>query len=379
MNTRLRWIVLGVIALAWVGVSPRAWCQENGEESKPAPTPYEFTEVHKIECTPVKNQDQTGSCWCFAATSFLESELIRQGKGVHNLSEMFAVKNTYLDKAQNYVLRQGKANFGEGALAHDFVNAAERYGLVPEEVYSGIVNGSEHNHGEMVSLLTPMVEAAAKLKRPSPRWPEAVGKVLDVYMGNTPTEFSYQGKTYTPSSLAKELDFKASDYVSLTSYTHHPFHRSFVLEIPDNFSNGLFYNVPVDDLIATIDHALEKGYGIAWDGDVSEPTFSAGKGLAILPESGRENPLDSPGAEQAVDQEMRQATLRSFQTTDDHLMHLVGSARDQNGTKYYLIKNSWGSVGPKEGYLYMSEAYARLKTVSILIHKDSLPENLRVQ
>ncbi len=363
-------------ALTFVAASTPARGQEKPAETTSTVPGYQFEVVKQIECTPVKSQDRTGSCWCFATTSFLESELIRRGKGTHNLAEMFIVKNVYRDKAQNFVLRQGKANFDEGALAHDFVNAVEKYGIVPDEVFTGIVSGDKHDHGEMVSLLKAIAEAAAKQSHPSARWPQAFSQVLDVYLGTSPAEFSYQGETLTAEGLAKKIDFHSSDYVNLTSYSHHPFHRPFVLEIPDNFSSGSFLNLPIDELIATMDHALENGFTVAWDGDVSEPTFSSSKGLAILPaDPKRENPLDSPGPEMAVDQAMRQATLESFNTTDDHLMHVVGIAKDQNGTKYYMIKNSWGEVGPLKGLLYMSEAYARLKTVSLLVHKESLPPN----
>lgn len=368
---------ISMFLLVVVLAAGRLAAQENAPATAAPPTGYQFEVVKKIECTPVQSQDRTGSCWCFSTNSFLESELIRRGKGTHLLSEMFVVKNIYREKAQNYVLRQGKANFGEGALAHDYINAVEKYGIVPDEVYSGIVEGTQHDHGEMVSLLTAVVESMAKQKRPSPRWPAAFDRILDVYMGATPAEFSYQGETHSPQSLAKKFEFHASDYVSLTSYSHHPFQTNFVLEIPDNFSNGSFYNVPIDDLVKAIDHALENGFSVTWDGDVSEPTFSAGKGIAILPAEGRENPLEAPGPELAVDQAMRQATLASFNTTDDHLMHIIGSAKDQTGAKYYIIKNSWGEVGPHKGYLYMSEAYVRLKTVSILMHKDSLPPTLQ--
>lgn len=370
--------ILACLVSLFAALTTDAWAQEkNGEASSTDPG-YQFEVVKEIECTPIKSQDRTGSCWCFATTSFLESELIRRGKGTHNLSEMFIVKNVYREKAENFVLRHGKANFDEGALAHDFVNAADEYGLVPEEFFSGITLGEQHDHGEMMGLLKGIVDSVSKQSHPSPRWPMAYAKVLDVYMGTSPEEFSYQGETYTPASFAKKLDFHASDYVNLTSYTHHPFHRSFVLEIPDNFSNGSFYNLPIDDLVATMDSAIEKGYTVAWDGDVSEPTFSASKGLAILPaDPNRANPLDTPGPEMAVDQAMRQATLESFSTTDDHLMHVVGIAKDQNGGKYYMIKNSWGEVGPQKGFLYMSEAFVRLKTVSLLVHKDSLPGNLQ--
>ncbi len=334
---------------------------------------YEFTIKHSLACTPVTAQGSTGTCWSFSTNSFLESELIRQGYPATRLSEMYAVRHIYQDKALNYVLRQGKANFSEGALAHDYINAAARYGVMPYDVYSGKQSpGEPHNHGEMVALLTGMVESVVKLKRPSPKWQMAFAGILDTYLGKVPTEFEYNGQVHTSQSLAAQFNFDKDDYVSLTSFLHHPFYESFVLEIPDNYSNGQFLNVPIDELVATIDKALAMGYTVTWDGDVSERTFSASNGLAILPEAGREQALQTPGPEMSVTQEMRQDTFLSYETTDDHLMHLVGMAFDQNGTKYYMIKNSWGEVGPLGGQLMMSEAYVRLKTVSILLHKDVL-------
>ncbi len=347
------------------------------EEKKPdPPKEYQFTVESSLECTDIKSQDQTGTCWSFATASFLESELIRQGKGKHNLSEMFIVKNIYEDKAKNYLLRQGKANFGEGALAHDFINAAKSNGLVPEEVFSGLIDGQEkHNHGEMSSVLQGMLDSLVKRRRIGQYWDDAYSAVLDTYMGASPVEFSYQGQTFTPVSFAQHLGFNADDYLSFTSYTHHPFNESFVLEIPDNFSNGSFQNVPIDRLVEIIDQAVEKGFTVAWDGDVSERGFSRSKGIAILPKkANRPDAFTVPGEELVIDQEMRQQTLETFSTTDDHLMHLVGTAKDQNGTKYYIIKNSWGESGPYKGYLYMSEAYLRLKTVAILVHKDAVSD-----
>jgi bleomycin hydrolase len=334
---------------------------------------YQFTIKHSLACTPVTAQGSTGTCWSFSTNSFLESELIRQGYPAIRLSEIYAVRNIYEDKALNYVLRQGKANFGEGALAHDYINAAARYGVMPYDVYSGKQSpGEPHNHGEMVALLTGMVESVVKLKRPSPKWQLAFQGILDTYLGKVPTEFEFNGQVHTPQSFAAQVNFDRDDYISLTSFMHHPFYEPFVLEIPDNYSNGQFLNVPIDELVATIDKALAMGYTVTWDGDVSERSFAAGSALAILPAEGREEPLQSPGPEMTVTQEMRQDTFLSYETTDDHLMHLVGMAHDQNGAKYYLIKNSWGEVGPLGGQLMMSEAYVRLKTVSILLHKDVL-------
>ena len=355
--------------------------QDDQAAEKPTTEKYEFTIDAEIESTGVKSQGSTGTCWCFATASFLESELIRRGKGNHNLSEMFVVKNVYKDKAQNYVLRQGKANFSQGALAHDFINAVDRHGLMPDEVFDGLDEGvSRHDHGEMEAVLKGILEAVTKRSKPTPKWSQAFGKVLDTYLGVSPEQFTYDSRTFTPKEFAASLDFRAEDYVNITSYTHHPFYEDFVLEIPDNYSNGSFYNLPIDDVIDIINYAVENGYTVAWDGDVSEGGFSANTGLAVLPVAAeRKKAAKQPVQEVEVTQDMRQDTFHSYVTTDDHLMHLTGLASDQNGTRYFIIKNSWGEVGPRKGFLYMSEAYARLKTVSILVHKDAVPPRLRRQ
>ncbi len=342
---------------------------------------YGFTVDKSVDCTPVKSQDKTGTCWCFAGASFLESEMMRRGKGQHNISEMFIVKNVYNDKAQNYVLRHGKANFGQGALAHDFINGAGRHGFMPEEAYSGLEDGnSKHDHGEMEGLLKGILDSVIKQKRPSKKWAKAYASVMDTYLGKSPETFTYRGQSYTPKEFAKSMGFRAEDYVSLTSYNHHPFHKDFVLEIPDNNSNGSFHNVPIDDLVEVIDNAIENGYSVAWDGDVSERGFSMGNGIAILPkQANRRDAFKEPGEELEVTQEMRQETFHSYSTTDDHLMHLTGIARDKNGKKYYIIKNSWGPTGPYKGFLHMSEAYVRLKTVAIMLHKDAVPEKINLK
>jgi bleomycin hydrolase len=352
---------------------------ETKDDKKKVRPKYEFMIERSIECTPVKSQDATGTCWSFATSSFLESELIRREKGEHNLSEMFIVKNIYKDKAQNFVLRKGKANFSQGALAHDFINSASRYGFVPEEAYMGRENEEDkHDHSELEAITLGMLEGVIKRPRLSEKWQQAFGKVLDTYLGETPEQFTYRGKSYSPKEFANSFDFRGDDYVNITSYSHHPFYEKFVLEIPDNFSNGSFYNVPIDDVTEIIDYALENGFSVAWDGDVSERGFSSGKGLAILPKNPNRGDLFiRVGEELEVDQAMRQETFMSYATTDDHLMHLTGSATDPAGNKYYLIKNSWGEKGPYKGYIHMSEAYVRLKTVSILVHKDGMPPRLR--
>jgi bleomycin hydrolase len=336
---------------------------------------YQFKIDEKIECTDVKSQDRTGTCWSFATASFLESELIRKGKGFHDLSEMFVVRNVYRSKAKNYVLRQGKANFSQGSLSHDLIAIAKQYGIVPESVYSGKLDGEKvHDHGEMEAMLKGMLDGLLKRNRLSPKWSKAFDCVVDTYLGAVPEAFTYEGKSYTPQTFASAMEINPDDYVSFTSYTHHPFYDSFVLEIPDNYSNGAFYNLPIKELQAIVDHALAKGYSVAWDGDVSEKGFSAKNGMAILPtDSQREDVFVNPGEEQKVSQELRQETFESYSTTDDHLMHLTGSSKDAKGNKYYLIKNSWGEISDYKGFLHMSQPYFQLKTVAIMVHKDAIP------
>lgn len=339
---------------------------------------YAFELEKGLNCTAIKSQGNTGTCWSFATSSFLESELLRIGKEPFDLSEMYVVRNIYKEKARNYVLRQGKANFSQGSLAHDVINAAKKYGLVPEEAYSGKTDPDvKHSHSEMEAVLKGMLDGVLKQKRLSNKWMSVLEAAMDIYLGAAPENFNYKGKKYSPKSFAKDNGINPDDYISLSSYTHHDFYDKFILEIPDNFSNGAFYNLPIDELMSVIDNAIKNDYSVAWDGDVSEKGFSAKEGMAVLPEdSKRKDLFKQPGKEKEVDQEMRQTTFESYATTDDHLMHLTGIAKDKKGTKYFLIKNSWGEIGPEKGYLYMSEAYAKLKTVAILVHKDAVPKEI---
>lgn len=339
---------------------------------------YQFKDEIKLDCSNIKNQQMTGTCWSFSTTSFLESELLRTGKKPVNLSEMYSVRKTYEDKARNYVLRQGKANFSEGSLAHDVMNTVKFHGMMTEEAYPGLLPGDKAlNHGELVSTLKAYLDAVVKTGRPGPHWQEAVSGILDAYMGEVPETFTYQGKTYDARSFAAAMNIKPKEYVHLTSFTHHPFNEHFILEIPDNYSNGMFYNVPLDEMMQAVDNALAGGYSVEWDGDVSEKGFSQSKGIAVLPENSREKDLFSgPVKEVLPTQELRQMLFENYKTTDDHLMHVMGKAKDQNGTNYYIIKNSWGEMGPYSGYLYMSEAFFRMKTVSVTIHEDALPKTI---
>ena len=341
---------------------------------------YQFTLTSDCNCTSIKNQQNTGTCWSFATSSFLESELMRMGKKEeYDLSEMYFVRQIYQDKAQNYIYRQGKAQFSQGGLSHDVIAAFLEAGAVPESIYSGKIPGEyTHDHTEMENALKGLLDALTKQIKISEKWAAAVTGVLDAYIGKVPEQFTLNGKSFTPKSYAASLGISPRDYVSFTSYTHHPFDEKMVLEIPDNWANGAYYNVPFGDLVSITKNAISNGYSLAWDGDFSEKGFSAIKGIAVLPvDENREDLFTQPGEEITVTQDLRQATFADYSTTEDHLMHISGTAKDQNGNAYFYIKNSWGEISPYSGYIYMSEPYFQLKTVGIMVHRDAVPEEIR--
>lgn len=334
---------------------------------------YKFTHEQEMACTSIKSQGNTGTCWSFSTISFLESELIRQGKKSVDLSEMYIVRNIYLDKAQNYLLRQGKANFSQGSLAHDVIRAMEMKGLMTESNYTGKKINNTYNHGQLEKELKALLDNAIKDKKIRATWREKANDLLDQHMGALPIDFSAE----KAKGFTKKIAINPDDYLSFTSYIHHSFYKKFVLEIPDNYSNGSYYNLPIDELQAIADNALKNGYTLAWDGDVSEKGFSARQGIAVLPkDENRKNVFTKPGEEITVTQALRQSTFESYATTDDHLMHIVGTAKDQNGTSYYLTKNSWGKLSPYKGFLYLSDTYFRLKTVAIMVHRDAIPKEI---
>mgnify|MGYP000008370056 CR=1 FL=1 len=339
---------------------------------------YRFSSTQDIDCTDVKSQGSTGTCWSYATSSFLESELMRTGKGNADISEMYIVREIYKDKARNYVLRQGKANFSQGSLAHDALRIMGTKGVMPQSAFQGKSESElKYNHTEMEAVLKGMLDGVIKQKQVSNKWMTAFEKVLDVYLGECPESFMVDGKKMKPTDYVTTLDLKADDYVNITSFTHHPFYSQFILEIPDNYSNGSYYNVPLDDMTNIIDNAASKGYSIAWDGDVSEKGFSAKNGIAVLPvDPKREDLFTKPGKEQVVTQDTRQNMFESFSTTDDHLMQIVGTAKDGKGKDYFKIKNSWGEISDYKGFLYMSRPYVEAKTVSIMVHKDAIPEEI---
>ncbi len=351
---------------------------------------YRFTPVKKVAATPVENQNRSGTCWVYSANSFFESELLRMGKTPVNLSEMFIVHAGYLERAQNYVRRQGAAAFGQGAETHDVLNIVRKYGLMPYSAYSGFPAGQDKPvHGEMEAVLKAIVETLVKVPdgKLSDQWMKAYTGALDGYMGAPPATFNVGGKDYTPQTYFQSLGINLDDYVALTSYTHHPFYKAFVLEVADNWSNGMFYNVPIDELVQVADNAVDNGFSVVWAADVSEKTFSAKEGLAVWPSTGWEDMsadekaswFKAPGKEKWVTQEERQHGFDELTTTDDHGMHITGAVTDQNGTRYYIVKNSWGTAVNKDmaGYLYVSQPYFRCKTMSVLVHKDAIPAALR--
>ena len=368
---------------------------------------YEFTLIKDLEATPVQNQNRTGTCWSFSTLSFMESEMIRQGHKPANLSEMFIARNAYIGKAENYLRMYGNFNFGEGGAFHDIPWVIKRFGIVPESVYSGLQYGSDqHKHAEMEGALKAMVEVFAKKPQGgklTKNWKKAYTGVIDAYLGDLPenTEdftFVENGVTYTPKSYAKYLGLNMDDYISLTSYTHHPFYEQFVIEVPDNWSMTSSYNVPLDEFMDAMENAINKGYTFAWGADVSEKGFSSRDALAILPEddstiqkkgkdevffngAGSEkisNAFMQPVKEKIVSQQERQDAFEEQTTTDDHGMHITGIVKDQKGTKYFIVKNSWGTkYNQCDGYFYASFPYVRYKTMNIMIHKDALPKSMK--
>jgi len=329
---------------------------------------FNFTPIVELKATSVKNQSRTGTCWCFATTSFIESELLRMGKEEYDLSEMFIVRQNYVDKLQDNYLRKGNGNINEGGLSHDWMRVFTESGIVPDEVYNGLNYGSPtHNHSELQSFIHAVAPVPVNRKNESPQYHKIVNAILDAYLGKVPESFTYKGISYTPLSFAKSLGINPADYVEITSFTHFPFYSQGLLEVPDNWTMERFYNVPVDELIEIMNYSLNNGYTVNWDGDTSEKGFSHSDGVALIPET-------------VVTQETRQAGYENFTTTDDHLMHLTGIVKDQNGTQYYKTKNSWGTDrNTFGGYLNMSENYVRAKTLFIMVNKNAIPQAIRTK
>lgn len=366
---------------------------------------YQFEEIANLEATPVLSQGITGTCWSFSALSFFESEMIRMGKkNPPILSQMFVVRKSYEGKAEKYIRMDGKINFAQGGAFHDIPWVFRNYGIVPNEVYNGLNYGLEkHNHQELYKGLSGYMKGILKYvdnkgnKPLSPSWKAGLNGILDAYLGEDPKSFTFNDKTYTPKSYAEETGLNMDDYISLTSFNHLDEYEECKLAIQDNWAWGSSYNVTLEDLQKAAEHALENGYTVAWGADVSEKGFNFRKGIAIVPEDestidveGKDNENFSdagadkksnaflnPVKEKGITPELRQEQYNNKTTTDDHGMHITGLYKEKNGTKFFLVKNSWGTGNMCDGYLYVSESYFKLKTINIYLHKDALTKELK--
>ncbi len=363
---------------------------------------YEFTTVKELKITPVKNQNRSGTCWSFSGVAMIEAELLRMGKGEYDLSEMFIVNKSYIDKADKYVRLHGFLNYAQGGAFGDVLYAFKHYGAVPGEVYRGLnYDETIHVHGEMEQASFAFVKAIAANPngKLSPVWKDAHKAIIESYLGKIPEKFTYKGKEYTPESFGQSLGLNIDDYVSLTSYTHEPFYSSFVLEIQDNWRWEQSYNLPLNELMQVFESAINTGYTVAWGADVSEKGFTR-DGIAVMPDieyqvtkgsdqeqwvglSTKEKDdkikklVEKPCKEIEVTQEMRQKGYDNYETTDDHGMLIYGMAKDQTGKNYYMVKNSWGTDNKYQGTWYASEAFVAYKTMNIVVHKDALPKAIK--
>ena len=360
---------------------------------------YEFTTIKELPITPVKNQYKSGTCWCFSALSFIESEILREKGDTVDLSEMFVVGKSYRDRAVKYVRLDGHLNFGAGSSFGDVLHVIEDYGIVPEEQMKGKNYGTEMpEHNELDAVLKGYVSEVAKNpnKILTTAWLNGFDGIVAAYLGEYPETFTVDGKEYTPQQYRDALGINVSDYVNLTSFSHHPFYSQFVIEVPDNWRWDTAYNLPIDDLMSVLYNAIEKGYTFAWGSDVSEKGFSR-NGVAIMPvekkkaaagsdqekwvgksnEENKEEAKPELPEEIVATQEMRQDAYDRKTSTDDHGMHVFGLAQDQNGTKYFMVKNSWGETGKYKGIWYASDAFVRYKTMNVVVHKDALPKDIK--
>ena len=394
----MKQLLIWFVTLAAFTIQATAQEQEQKKEEG-----FQFTVVKENPITSVKNQSSTGTCWSFSSLGFMESELLRMGKGEYDLSEMFVVSRTYTDKADKYIRLDGALNFAQGGGFDDYLYVIRKYGMVPNQVMPGLNYGEDvHRHGELTAVLTGIVEAVKKNpnRKLSTAWKNAFQGALDAYLGEIPETFEYKGTTYTPISFAASLGFNPDDYISITSFTHHPYYTQFALEIPDNWLWGTSYNVPMEEMMSVIDHAIMEGYTVLWASDVSEQGFGR-NGIAMYPTTDpkemigsdqarwlemsateRSNAfrnLKAPVAEiKAITQEMRQEAYDNKQTTDDHGMQIYGIAKDQNGTKYYMVKNSWGEdAGNYKGLWYVTEKFVQYKTMDIQVHKNAIPREIK--
>ena len=367
-------------------------------QEKPKAPEYEFTTVKENPITSIKNQYRSGTCWCFSALSFVESEILRTKGYELDLSEMFVVGKSYRDRAVKYVRLDGHLNFAAGSSFGDVLHVIDDYGIVPQDAMPGFNYGTElPEHNELDAVLKGYVDAVKKNpnRKLSTAWLNGFDGVVEAYFGEYPETFTYEGVEYTPESFREHIGFNYDDYVNITSFTHHPFYEPFIIEVCDNWRWDSAYNLPMDEMMEVMYNAIEKGYTIAWGSDVIEKGFTR-DGLAVMPVEEKkaaagsdqerwvgkaaETPEEEVKAElpqeMVITQEMRQDGYDRKTTTDDHGMHIYGLAKDQNGTNYFMVKNSWGETGKYKGIWYASDPFVRYKTLNIVVHKDALPKHI---
>ena len=362
---------------------------------------FKFEVVKSNPITSVKNQNRSSTCWCFSGLAFLESEVLRT-KGIElDLSEMFVVSHTMMDRATYFVRQYGEGtSYAPGGNIYDVIYCMENYGLCPQEAMPGILYGDTlPNHNEVDKVTRAFLNAltGSGLKKLSPVWKNAFQSIWDAYIGQRPESFVYEGKEYTPQSFVKYLGLKEDDYLTFTSYTHHPFYKSFAVEVPDNWRMHQAYNLPLDEFMRVIDTAIDGGYTMAWGADVSEVGFTR-KGIGVMPDADqgadltgsdmakwlgmsetdrREELTKKPLPEMEITQEMRQKAYDNWETQDDHGMQIFGIAKDQNGKQYYMVKNSWGTQKSNyKGIWYVSRSYMAYKTNDITVHKSAVPKDI---
>lgn len=349
---------------------------------------FQFTEVINLAKMPVQNQGSSGTCWSYSGNSFLESEMLRMGKQPVQLSQIFVARNAYQDRAVQYVKMHGNLALGEGGLFHDVMNVYKKYGMVPQEAYSGLNYGTTKNQfGEMSAAMEGFLKGIVSNRngKLTTNWKTAYAGIMDAYLGAYPKEFTYNGKKYTPRTFADEVvGINPDDYIPLSSFKNEELYKPFTLMIPDNWAFGQYYNIPMVDITNTIDNALRNGFTVAWAQDVSEKSFSWKNGVAYVPTKDfadmtaeeKADMFNGPKPERVITEDMRQEAFDNYETTDDHGMHIVGLAKDQNGKEYYIIKNSWGASNDYEGYMYVTKAYVQYKTLNLLVHKNAVPKSI---
>ncbi len=385
---------MSVIALSLSVSAMVTYAQDNlvnslkNNHSENSKSAFKFTDVINLANTPVQNQGSSGTCWSYSTNSFLESEMIKAGKEPVTLSQLFSARNVYVEKGKNYVRMHGAVTLGDGGALHDVINMYKKYGAVPQEVYTGLNYGTTINKtAEMGDVEKGVLDAVIKNSNGelTPNWLKAYTAVIDAYLGQVPETFTFKGKKYTPKTFANEVvGLNPDNYVELSSFNDYPFYSKFTLLVPDNWSFDQVHNVQVNELTDIIDNALKAGYTVAWATDVSEKSFSWKNGVAYVPEvpfnemtaKQKAEMFDGPKPEMEITQENRQKAFDNYQTTDDHGMHIVGVAKDQNGKEYYIVKNSWGATNDYKGYLYVTKNYVKYKTTAILLNKKGIPATI---